>query len=246
MTYDPNSFFAYLGYPGGEQPYFAPGLSSLTVYCRGEEANLAKLLEPTPFELADTVFGIQIADFRSTDIGPYWDSGIVVPVRYGETRGATYLFEWEDQPWSIAFGREVWGYPKQSGAIDLVAEDDEVRGAVTHEGAAVFSIGARLEDGYDDSAWRGVSLYPHLQVHCLPAADRGGFSLFEIVSRDTSADFALASRRVGSGRVELGSSIAIAGTELVVGEVLGAEYVVGDYACTRENGRASVIDRLIP
>src|SRR5579859_7991210 len=138
MNYDPLSFFDYLGYPSGDQPYHAPGLRSLTVFCRGDRDNLTELLRPTPFELDGDVFGVQIADFRSADVGGgFWDSGVVVPVRYGDHRGVTYLFEWEDQPWSIAFGREVWGYPKKHATIDLVDDGDGVRGEVGREGEKI-------------------------------------------------------------------------------------------------------------
>ncbi|OUZ12472.1 hypothetical protein BHE97_01835 [Aeromicrobium sp. PE09-221] len=246
MTYDPLSYFEYLGYPSGDQPYHAPGLRSLSVFCRGERENLTELLRPTPFELDGDVFAVQIADFRTADIGAYWDSGIVVPVRYGEHRGVTYLFEWEDQPWSIAFGREVWGYPKRHAAIGLEDNGPNVHGELTREGEKIFSISATLEDGYDDSAWAGRPLYPHLQVHALPAVEFRGFSTFEIVRRDTSKDYRPISRQVGPASVELGAEIALGDTPLIVDSVLGGEYTVGDYACTRENGVARVIDRLVP
>lgn len=246
MTYDVNRYFDYLGYPSGDRPYHAPGLRTLNVYCRGDRDNLKALLAPTPFELDGDLFAVQIADFRSANVGAFWDSGIVVPVRYGNTRGATYLFEWEDQPWSVAFGREVWGYPKRHAHISLVNHDDQVQGLVSREGEPIFSIAADLGDDVNESAWNSITLYPHLQVHALPAVEYRGFTAFEIIQRDTSNDYRQSTRRTGRGSLDLGSEIHITGLPLAVESVLGAEYTVGDYACTTENGIARVIDRLVP
>jgi acetoacetate decarboxylase len=133
-NYDVKSFFDYLGYPSGDQPYTNENLRTLSVYCRGNRANLEALLKPTPFELADDRFVVQIADFGNASCGPYYDSGIVIPVRYKDTIGANYFFEFEDTNWSVTFGREVWGYPKQFGEIELEDNAALVEGSVRRAG----------------------------------------------------------------------------------------------------------------
>ncbi|MFG3714974.1 acetoacetate decarboxylase family protein [Micromonospora sp. NPDC047730] len=244
-TYDTRDFFTYLGYPSGDRPYWCKDLRSLSVYCRGDRANLEALLAPTPFELADDRFVVQIADFGNATPGPFYDSGVVIPVRYGDHRGVNYFFEYEDQPWSVAFGREVWGYPKQYADIALTDTADAVSGAVHRSGKLIFGISMTPGDGHDNTAWADMSLYPHLQVHALPEADGPGFRIFEIVSRDTSKDFVLKHRSFGPAAVELTDSLSVNGVGLKVVEVLGGEFSVGDYACTVENGISTVIDDLL-
>lgn len=245
QNYDVRNFFGYLGYPSGDQPYWSQDLRSFSVYCRGDADNLRALLEPTPFELADDRFVVQIADFTNATPGPFYDSGVVIPVRYRDHAGATYFFEFEDQPWSVAFGREVWGYPKQFGEIELTDTADRVAGTVRRAGELIFGISMAPEDGFSDQAWADMSLYPHLQVHALPEANGPGFAKFEIVSRDTSKDFVLHRKSFGPAEVELGPVLSVNGVQLKVVDVLGGEYSVGDYACTVENGIATVIDDLL-
>ncbi|GAA2839459.1 acetoacetate decarboxylase [Leucobacter komagatae] len=244
-NYDPNSFFDFLGYPSGDTPYTSPDLRTLSVYCRGNRANLEKLLEATPFELTDDRFVVQIADFTNSSVGAFYDSGIVLPVRYGDTVGANYTFEWEDQPWSILLGREVWGYPKQWGKIVLDDAPERVAGEVTREGELQFAISMTPDDSATNAAWEDMHIYPHLQVHYLPKANERGFETFEIVSRDTSKDFKLHSKVFGSAEVELGASVNIGGVALEIVEVLGGEYSVGYYNCSTEHGRSEVIDSLV-
>jgi acetoacetate decarboxylase len=244
-TYDVRDFFTYLGYPGGDQPYWCRDLRSLSVYCRGDRANLEALLAPTPFELADDRFVVQIADFGNATPGAFYDSGVVIPVRYGDHRGVTYFFEYEDQPWSVAFGREVWGYPKQYADVTLTDTAEAVAGTVRRSGRPIFGISMTPSAGYDNTAWADLSLYPHLQVHALPEANGPGFRIFEIVSRDTSKDFVLKHRGFGPAEVDLTDALSVNGVELKVVEVLGGEFSVGDYACTVENGISTVVADLL-
>ncbi|WP_031158465.1 acetoacetate decarboxylase family protein [Streptosporangium roseum] len=245
QNYDVKNFFTYLGYPSGDQPYWCEDLRSLSVYCRGDVANLEALLEPTPFELADDRFVVQIADFGNATPGAFYDSGVVIPVRYKDHVGVNYYFEYEDQPWSVAFGREVWGYPKQYAEIELTDGESGVSGTVRRAGKLIFGISMTPDAGHSNESWADMTMYPHLQVHALPEANGPGFTTFEIVSRDTSKDFTLNRKSFGPADVELGSGLSVNGVELKVVEILGGEYSVGDYACTVENGISTVIDDLL-
>ncbi|HEY0696483.1 MAG TPA: acetoacetate decarboxylase family protein [Micromonospora sp.] len=244
-TYDTREFFKFLKYPSGDQPYWCRDLRSLSVYCRGDRANLEALLEPTPFELADDRFVVQIADFGNATPGAFYDSGVVIPVRYRDHVGVNYFFEFEDQPWSVAFGREVWGYPKEYADITLTETAGAVSGSVHRSGKLVFGIAMTPQDGHGNAAWADLPLYPHLQVHALPQANGPGFRVFEIVSRDTSRDFSLGRKCFGPATVELTDVLSVNGVQLKVVEVLGGEFSVGDYACTVENGISTVIADLL-
>lgn len=244
-NYDVKDYFKYLGYPSGDQPYWSENLRSLSVYCRGDIANLEALLAPTPFEPADDRFVVQIADFGNATPGAFYDSGVVIPVLYKGRKAVTYFFEFEDQQWSVAFGREVWGYPKHYGEVELTDSADLVAGTVRRAGRQIFGISMTPEEGYSNAAWADMSLYPHFQVHALPEANGPGFKTFEIVSRDTSKDFVLRNKTFGPAEVELSDVLSVDGVELKLVEVLGGEFSVGDYACTVENGISTVIDDLL-
>ncbi|MEU4779966.1 acetoacetate decarboxylase family protein [Micromonospora sp. NPDC023633] len=243
--YDPNQFFDFLGYGRGDQLYTCPDLRTLSVYCRGDQEQLARLFAPTPFTLTDDRFLVTIADFTNCSAGPYFDAGIVFPVRYGDHEGANYFFEWEDQSWSVALGRELWGYPKKFADISLTADDAGIRGAVSLRNEPIIDLAIRYDADADGAAWDGFRTFPHLQVRAVPQPNGPAFQSFDILSRDTSPNFLVKERRYGIGELSLGQSVALGDNKLEVSAVLGAEYVIGDYAITKQNGIPDVIASLV-
>lgn len=97
----------------------------------------------------------------------------------------------------------------------------------------------------NNTAWKDYKVYPHLQARAISDIYGPSFSQFDIIARDTSKDYELLSRRFGNASVQLSPTIGLAGQRLEIVEVLGAEYAVGNFASTRENGQARVIASLI-
>jgi len=243
--YNPLDFFKFLNFGPGDRTYRCLDLKTLTVTCRGDAEQLRAMLAPTPFELADDRFVVSIADFRNIALRPYFDAAIILAVQYGEHRGGTYYFEYEDNHATVAGGRELWGYPKHFAKISLEEHDDKVHGKVWLEGETIFEI--TLADGVE-SALDTVSdlqLYPHLQVRAVPQANGPGFQSFEILSRNTSKDYRPKLRRNGKGSIFLGNAVTFDGAPLRVREILEAEYTVGDFYASAENGTPKIVAKLI-
>ena len=245
QEYDVNSFFNYLGYYPSNYTPTCPKLRSLSVYIRGDRKQLEEMLEPLPFVLNDDRFVVTISDFRNQSHFTYFDAAVLLPVRCGDVEGSTYYFEYEDNHETVASGREKWGYPKKFAKISM--EDDErgARGDVTLFDETMFRIAVDFDEVSDNAVWRDYKVFPHLQIRAVSDIYGPSFSAFDIISRDTSKDYELISKRYGKASVELGSSIAMNGRTLDIVEVLGGEYSVGNFASTRENGRAVAIASLI-
>lgn len=242
--YDPRAYFEVLGYQPGSQPYTCPGLRSLSVYCKGDPDQLEAALRPTPFTLAGDRFMISIADFGNCSMGPFFDAGIVIPVTYKGNEGAHYLLEWEDQSWSIALGRELWGYPKRFADISLEYSETGAEARVEHRGETIIDLDVAFDDNVRPEAWAGTRVFPHLQARAAGQPGGPSFDRFDIISRDTSKDFELLEARRGSATVAFGPSACHGTDPLTVVDVLGAEYTVGNYHASIENGIPSVIDSL--
>ena len=89
-------------------PYQCADCRHVNVFCRAEPDLIKKYLENTPFEYAGNTVLIYISDFTNTDVCPFWDCGIVIQAKYKDIVGGYFLFEYEDQDYSIAAGRELW------------------------------------------------------------------------------------------------------------------------------------------
>src|SRR5690625_2951828 len=89
-NYNINSFFEFLGYYPSNYTPTCPGMRSLSIYVKGVRSELQKLLEPTPFLLADDRFVISIADFSNHSHFSYYDAAILLPVSINGVQGSTY------------------------------------------------------------------------------------------------------------------------------------------------------------
>lgn len=244
-NYDVNRFFDYLGYYPTNYTPTCPGMRTLSVFLKGDRAQLEAMLEPTPFLLADDRFMVTIADFRNQSHFSFFDAAVLLPVRFGDVEGSTYYFEYEDSHETVASGREKWGYPKRYARITLEDDGQGARGDVTLYDETMFRIAVEFDDATNNAAWSDYRIFPHLQIRAVSEIYGPSFSSFDIVSRDTSRDYRPISKTFGRASVELGPSIAVNGRRLQVLDVLGGEYAVGDFASTRENGRANVVGSLV-
>lgn len=75
------------------------------------------------------------------------------PARFRDTVGGYFLFEYEDQDYSIAAGRELWGYPKKYADILMTEET----GKVTAKAVKNKKETMRLElDLTEENGWARV------------------------------------------------------------------------------------------
>ena len=223
-------------------PYSCPNNRSVFAVCRGDEAALRAILEPTPFDYVEDRFIVSVTDFSNCDKVPYFDAAIVVPVRYGEMTGGHYVFEYEDDDRAIAAGRELWGYPKKYAEIALTRENDLVCGTARRHSTTIMKVEVPLEFGV--AAPPKLDVLPHLNIRTIPAPDGPGTSLRQVIARDTSPDFVLKEELWGHAKVDLK---AIPGCPLDVFtpiEVLGGGFVAGDFHATNENGWGRVVSTL--
>lgn len=218
-------------------PYECPKNRSLNVVCRVETDHLDELLRHTPFSRVGDLVLIYISDFRNCNKVPFMDAGIVVPVDYDGRRGGYFLFEYEDEDAAIAAGRDLWGYPKKYGEIDLVADENGARGTVTRKGVPIISLECAFAETAPAPA---IQVTPHINIHVQPGPDGSIFNR-RIIERDTSSDFQKISEQHGKGSAQLESIPTDDLAKFRPVEILGASYVVGDFFATEANGWGRVI-----
>ncbi|MBB3979915.1 acetoacetate decarboxylase [Rhizobium azooxidifex] len=204
-------------------PYECPGNRSLNAICQGDPAVLGQYLENTPFTLAGDRFLVYVSDFTNGPKTPFMDAGIVIPVRFGDREGGYFLFEYEDNDAAIAAGRDLWGYPKKFGTIELTE---------------------RAGGAFDGTQAEPLKTTPHLNIHIQPAPD-GKILNKRVIARDTSPDFQMTSCHWGSAAVSLGALATDPLSPLGPLQVLAANYVIGDFFATEQNGWGKTIADLV-
>lgn len=235
--YDTRRFFRYLGYRPAALPYSCPNQVSVVVYCRADGDVLGALLEDTPFVLRDERFAVSVTDFRNNTSYPYFDACVVLATEFRGVAGGTVLYEFEDQHFTVAAGREKWGYPKQHSRIEVADDGRTIEFSAASEGALDLRVSADRGTPCARDAWSDLVLYPHLQVRAVPEFAGHGFESFQVLARDTSPDFLLTKRESCGARVEFGAALTV----LSESTILGADVVLGDFHATEENTRPRLL-----
>jgi len=231
-------------YADPKVPYECPGNRTLTAVCEIDPQVIKMYLEPTPFTYVDNRFHIYIGDFSTAQTGGYWDAAIVIPVRYKDLVGGHFLVEFEDHDYSIAAGRELWGYPKKYGKCWM--REDEARIIAVCEKDGVELI--RLEMDKTTALTQPLPqlrLLPHIQMQVIGRAEGPGVALKRIITRDSSADYIADSRIEHPCAVQLKSHPRSPVADFTPDRVFGARFIVGNHRITDEHGWGTVIDTLV-
>jgi acetoacetate decarboxylase len=224
-------------------PYECKGNKTLFVLCKGDQNIIKKYLAVTPFEYISDLFVISISDFTNSKKLPLMDCGLIFPVKYKNLFGGYYMFEYEDHEYAIAAGRDLWGYPKKYGKIDLIETNSKIRGTVKRNNKVIIDITCDLSKKI--SKVERPKLTPHLNIHVIPKADGPGIFSMRIISRDTSPDFELISERYGESTVTMDGLSTDPLNEFAPLSILGGGFTVGNFLASEKNGWGKVIATLI-
>ena len=207
-------------------------LRKLSVYCRGDAAGLRKALPPE-FDLASDVFEVFVMncpvvhDAADPVMGPrsYSEGGIVLHARYRDIVGGHVAYEFVTTDDAMAGGREIMGYPKKLADVTLVEDGKPMTGAVVRLGVELIKVAFEPAEG----AFAKPMLQPRLLVKRIPRADGLGYDVNQIVTLSLQRSKVLEVRR-GRATAALGGSLDMDPLlELGLREVLGAEFIVGEF-----------------
>ena len=218
-------------------PYTCRRLPSLTVTCETSERVIREVLAPTPFEYLTKRFLISILDFSDCQgFIPFKDVGVIIPVRYGDTTGGYYCYEYEDTEGSVIAGREWWGYPKKLAQIRISFGKERITASVRREGVRLIDVTCELLSEREvtrlGSKIPTIPLYPHLTMQVIPNAEGPGFFMKRIIARDTSIVSKVLVRKYGRAKISISRLASDPIYKMLPVKILGSVYTVSDYKAT--------------
>lgn len=241
--------------PGNNMPVQAPLVpdpvlpysckNSRTVYamCEVDENVVRKHLEATPFEYVNNLCMIYVNDFTESPELPYMDSGIIFTVKYKDTYGGYYMYEWEDNDTAVEAGR-YWGYPKKIGTMTLEINGEKIRGTTSRKGVKLIDIELDLSKPINEVP-KLHTVYPHLNILTIPKPDGPGIFSQRITSRDNSSTCKVKSNLFAEVKVLLNSSDNDPIGDFVPTKIYGGGYSITDFLADIDNGWAKVIDTIV-
>lgn len=227
-------------------PYTSINARSVTVWGEVDPDLIKKYLAPTPFEYVSNVFSVCVSDFaNSTGFHGFFDCSFTIPVCYKGLYGGYTLFEYENDDFCIAAGREMWGYPKVYADISLTENLDKAVAIVKKRGREVIRMEVDLQRG-QDLVTPDVTMAPGINLQTIPRGEApGGILIQRVLKRDTSPDN---DWRV-SVNGEASMTLRFDGTnpldEFSSAKILCGNYCRGEFRATNENGWAKVVDNII-
>ena len=104
-----------------------------------------RLIDDTGLRIAKVPMGRAILSlafvrYEDSDLGAYHELGVAFYVRGPRGRGVYIHHLPVDQEFTLAAGREIWGYPKFLAEIALEEADDGATCTLRHDGADVLEI----------------------------------------------------------------------------------------------------------
>jgi acetoacetate decarboxylase len=208
-----------------ELPYQYRGYRKLSAFCRTDADALARAMPEGLSPLSDImeVFVMDVPD--GGPLGAYQEGGIVVPCRYGDRTGAHVLYELVSTDDSLCVGREIWGYPKKLADVRWAENDDgTINASIARRGHPLIEMHFTPGEGEFDKP----VMQPRLQVKRFPCVDGARFDVDQVILNEVGGAV-LHERRTGVCNVGIGGWEQDPLHELPAREVIGAEFVVGDF-----------------
>lgn len=229
--------------------YDSPDTKMLNVYVRLNEDLVRACLEPTPYEYNDNIGMFYFADYSkvTSDDAPFYDSALMISVKYKDMTGGYYLFEFEDAPASVASGREGWGHPKlQADRIVMNDYDGVAMGSVYLDGHLIYHVELDLNNKPKNKLPQ-LEMEPNLLHMKHPRPDGPGtyceFTLSRYIDEDTKVReyqecdvIAMDINGIKSKRYPFDMYRPV--------EILGGEYMICDYFGSEERTGPRILDRI--
>ena len=169
-----------------------------------------------------------VAHYADTEYGVYREAGLLVPARYGDLAGQSFVALYLDNPRAIACGREMIGSPKKEAEVTFRREGETVTGRCTRDGVELIALDARLDDATEVTR---LPLGPRLLVREVMRPDGGGVELRQVMRKDFDPSFfTIHERRTGTATLRLGGTPDDPLQRLRIQCVLGAAYSRSDFS----------------
>ena len=201
--------------------------------------HIVKRLLPPPLTPASRPIAVAfVANYPRTNFGvSYLEGALFLRAKFNGEQGMYCLSMPVTNDMAMAGGREIYGYPKKIGNIQLSREKDNVEGWVERHGVRFFHLRAKLTGKFNaedaqkifseifgtDTKRAGVAFnFKHF-----PAPEGQGFDYNPRLIRE-EVEFHTRSMEMGEAEIMMQPSDHDPWAEVEIERVLGAMYTIGD------------------
>ena len=208
----------------------------LTIYFETKQEVVARLLPPPLKPTKLPIGGVFIANYPKTNFGiTYQESALFLQAEFNGEEGGYCLAMPVTDDTALILGREVFGYPKKIGNIQLHREGNKVSGWTERRGVRFLEARAELTGKFNDLATQQMLIErkasnPDMVVFnfkYFPSPGRDGFDYNPRLIREV-VEFRPTSLEMGEAELVFHPSDHDPWSDVEIVRVLGAVYTIGN------------------
>jgi acetoacetate decarboxylase len=198
-----------IGYSGPQNaplfqkpPFYYRNVEDITVYYETDEEAALELL-PEDLELTDPpIVSIRLFDAPFTTLGPYSAAVIKLGCLWQGQPKAFVCYQLVTSDSAMAAGREIWGYPKKIGTIEIVKDNQFITAIVERpKNIRLCTALIKPEEPIDETAIPSEvpQLGPAINLKVIPGGTQSGApALVQLVESGGSGNVRECWRGTGS------------------------------------------------
>ncbi|MGE0485622.1 MAG: acetoacetate decarboxylase family protein [Gammaproteobacteria bacterium] len=129
----------------GEPPFHYREVTQLLVAFETDPKVLRQLVPAPLVPNKEATMFVSIADFLCSGFGRYYEMHLFTHATYKRRLVNFSLYLVLDNDVAICGGREIWGFPKKLGRLEMDMTDDVVRGTVERGGIQLVDMAVRMK-----------------------------------------------------------------------------------------------------
>ncbi len=236
------SFFAGSSFAASsDTPFSTPTMSPLfeappneyrdnwgmTIMFRTDPEVIAQMVPEPLVPNPDNLMGIQISEFFVSGFGSYNELIFFTPVTFNGELGnfSHYLMLDSDIP--AMAGREIWGFPKKMGRVELEEKDGVLTGTVERGGIVLIKAAMQIGPmGGAEDVGGSATYYNHKLI---PSIREGAPPLVDKLTTTTLENVEIKKVYMGRAILEFGQSPVDRFHEIPILEVMDGVFVNSDF-----------------
>ena len=236
--------FGGVVYMASETPYSTPTMSPLyeappneyrdnwgmTIMFKTDPEVLARMV-PEPLQPnEDGLMGVQISEFFVSGFGRYNEMIFFTPVTFNGELGNFSHYLMLDNDIATGGGREIWGFPKKMGRVELEEKDGVLTGTVERGGHLLVKASMQIGRMSRPEDLGGSATYYNHKL--IPSVIEGAPPVVNKLTSTTLENVVIKKVYNGRATLEFGKSPVDRFHEIPIIEVLDGVYVNSDFDLT--------------
>ncbi len=216
----------------GKPPFHYREITQHLVQFRTTPQVLRSLIPAPLVPNRENCMFVSVADFLCSGFGRYYEAHVFAHATYKRRLVNFSIYLVLDNDVAICGGREIWGFPKKLGQLDMSMTDDVMRSTVERGGMRVIDMAVRMstmttaEEMGGTAEWVARKFIPNVSLSAPPDVDQ--------LTTTTLTNMEVSEIHCGPATLEFGRSPADQLSTIPIEEVTGGWYYKS--ACTLEDG----------